>query len=74
MNKKTYRFCATLLFTCEAECEDAAWEQFSEHLSWVNQPSDFNDIEVEEDEQVAAILWTFRNSNETSCCGSEALF
>ena len=47
---KTYRFCATLLFTCEAESEDAAWEQFDEYLSLVNQPSDFNDIEVEVDE------------------------
>ena len=50
MNKKKYYFSATLLFTCEAECEDAAWEQFAEYLSYVNQPSDFNDIEVEEDE------------------------
>ena len=50
MNKKTYRFCATLLFTCEAESEDEAWERFSEYLSDVNQPSDFNDIEVEENE------------------------
>lgn len=50
MNKKTYSFSATLFFTCEAECENAAWEQFSEYLSYVNQPSDFNDIEVEKDE------------------------
>lgn len=47
---KIYRFNATLLFTCEAECEDAAWERFNEYISDVNQPSDFNDIEVEEDE------------------------
>lgn len=50
MNKKTYRFSATLLFTCEAECEDEAWEQFSKYFSYVNKLSDFNDIEVEEDE------------------------
>ena len=50
MNKKKYAFSATLLFTCEAECEQEAWEKFSECLSYVNQPSDFNNIEVEEDE------------------------
>ena len=48
---KKYYFNATLLFSCEAECERAAWEQFSEYLSYVNQPSDFNDIEVEEDDE-----------------------
>ena len=47
---KTYHFCATLLFSCEAECEREAWEQFSEYLVYVNSPSVFNDIEVEEDE------------------------
>ena len=50
MNKKKYYFNATLLFSCEATCEREAWEQFSEYLAYVNQPSDFNDIEVEEDE------------------------
>ena len=50
MSKKKYRFSATLYFTCEAECEDAAWERFCEYISDVNQPNDFTDIEVDEDE------------------------
>ena len=44
-----YRFTATLLFSCEAENEDDAWEQFQERLGYFPvEIDDFNDIEIED--------------------------
>ena len=45
---KIYRFTATYLFSCEAENEDEAWEQFAMDMPY--KPSHFNDIEIEEEE------------------------
>ena len=45
---KIYRFTATYLFSCEAENEDDAWEQFAMDMPY--KLSQYNEIEVEEEE------------------------
>lgn len=46
---KKYHFSATFLFSCEAENDDDAWEQFQERLAYNPlEADDFNDIEWEE--------------------------
>ena len=46
---KKYHFSATLLYSCEAENDDEAWEHFQEYLAdGIFKPDDFDDIEWEE--------------------------
>ena len=61
---KIYNFTATYTYSCIAEDDDDAWENFCMSIPY--KASHYDDIdwtteEIEEDEQMAEILGTFKN-------------